>query len=114
MHRIRENSGTSMKADNTPTAAAPTKMPMSAVTMGRPIATTEPNATSRTMTATPMPMSSLLGVLLCELGQGTRQLDLHATGAGLFGHRGGVMELCGGELVDGVGDVEVGRLARLR
>ena len=61
MHRIRENSGTSMKADSTPTAAAPTKMPMSAVTIGRPIATTEPNAISSTMIATPMPISSLLG-----------------------------------------------------
>ena len=44
MQRIRENSGTSMKAESTPTAAAPTKMPTSAVTIGRPIATTEPNA----------------------------------------------------------------------
>ena len=59
--RIRENSGTSMKADSTPTPAAPTKMPISAVTIGRPIATTEPKATSSTMMATPTPISSLLG-----------------------------------------------------
>lgn len=50
--RIRENSGTSKKADSTPTPAAPTKMPMSAVTIGSPLATTDPKATSNTMMAT--------------------------------------------------------------
>ena len=59
--RIRENSGTSRKAESTPTPAAPTKMPSSAVAIGRPIATTDPKATSSTMMATPTPMSSLLG-----------------------------------------------------
>ena len=59
--RISENSGTSRKAERTPTAAAPTTMPMIAVTIGSPMATTEPKATSSTMIATPMPMSSLLG-----------------------------------------------------
>ena len=61
MHRISENSGTSITAERTPTAEAPTKRPNSAVMIGRPIATTEPNATSSTMIATPMPISSLLG-----------------------------------------------------
>ena len=34
---------------------------MTAVTIGSPMATTEPNAMSSTTTATAMPMSSLLG-----------------------------------------------------
>ena len=50
-----------MKAESTPTPAAPTKMPMRAVAIGRPMATTEPKATSSTMMATPTPISSLLG-----------------------------------------------------
>ena len=41
--------------------AAPTKMPISAVPMGRPIAITEPNAMSSTTTATAMPIISLPG-----------------------------------------------------
>ena len=53
-----------MNAESTPTAAAPTKTPISAVTMGRPIATTDPNASSSTMIATAMPMSSLLGAFV--------------------------------------------------
>jgi hypothetical protein len=61
MQRIREKSGTSMTADSTPTPAAPTNTPINAVTIGRPIATTEPNAISNTRMATPMPMSSLAG-----------------------------------------------------
>ena len=59
--RISENSGTSMTAESTPTPAAPTKMPMRAVAIGSPMATTEPKATSSTMMATPTPISSLLG-----------------------------------------------------
>ena len=61
MHRISEKSGTSMNADSRPTAAAPTNTPISAVTIGSPIATTDPNAISSTMIATAMPISSLLG-----------------------------------------------------
>ena len=75
-HRMRENSGTSRKADRTPTPAAPTKMPISAVTIGSPIATTEPKATSSTMMATPTPISSLLGVLLRQQGERAGELDL--------------------------------------
>ena len=69
MQRISEKSGTSMNADRRPTPAAPTKTPMRAVTIGRPIATTEPNATSSTMMATAMPMSSLLGSSARDLGE---------------------------------------------
>ena len=76
-----------MNADSTPTPAAPTKMPISAVTIGRPIATTEPKAISSTMMATPMPISSLLGRLLRELGERAGELDLHAAGAGVVGRR---------------------------
>ena len=53
--------GTSVKPANTPTAAPPRRMPMSAVPIGRPMATTEPNAMSSTMTATPRPIISLPG-----------------------------------------------------
>ena len=81
--RIRENSGTSRKAESTPTPAAPTKMPSSAVAIGSPIATTDPKATSSTMMATPTPISSLLGVLLRQEGEGAGELDLHTVGVGL-------------------------------
>ena len=60
-HRISENSGMSMTAESTPTPAAPTKMPSSAVAIGSPIATTDPKAIRSTMIATPTPISSLLG-----------------------------------------------------
>ena len=83
MQRISENSGTSMKADSTPTPAAPTKMPNSAVTIGSPMATTEPKATSSTMIATPTPISSLLGSSCAEQGERAGELDLHAVGAGV-------------------------------
>ena len=79
-HRIRENSGTSMKAESTPTPAAPTKMPSSAVTIGRPIATTDPKAISSTMMATPMPISSLLGAFCSRERELSGELDLHAVG----------------------------------
>ena len=55
---------------------------MSAVTIGRPIATTEPKATSSTMMATPTPISSLLGVFLRQLGERAGELDLHPAGVG--------------------------------
>ena len=61
MQRIIEKSGTSITADRTPTQAAPTNTPINAVTIGSPIATTEPNAMSSTMIATAIPMSSLAG-----------------------------------------------------
>ena len=76
-HRMSENSGTSRKADRIPTLAAPTKMPMSAVPIGSPIATTEPKASSSTMMATPTPISSLLGVSWASEGEVTGQLHLH-------------------------------------
>ena len=58
-------------------------MPMSAVTIGRPIATTEPNATSSTMMATPTPISSLLGVFCASWASVAGEVDLHAAGAGV-------------------------------
>ena len=62
-------------------------MPMSAVTIGRPIATTEPNASSSTMIAMPTPISSLLGAFCASCGERTGELDLHAAGAGLVARR---------------------------
>ena len=66
---------------------------MSAVTIGRPMATTEPKATSSTMMATPTPMSSLLGSSCAEQGERAGELDLHAVGAGGVGDGHGVVEL---------------------
>ena len=48
--------------------------------------------------------------LLRELGERTGELDLHTAGPGARRDRRGVVELRGRELVDRVGDVEVGRL----
>ena len=110
MHRISENSGTSMKADSTPTPAAPTKRPMSAVTIGRPMATTEPKAISSTMMATAMPMSSLLGPFFssrasCPVNSVCTPPALGVARCGLR-----VVQLRDGELVERVGDVDVGGL----
>ena len=49
------------------------------------------------------PYHSFLGVPVVDRG-------LHAVGAGGVGDRSGVVELCGGKLVERVGDVEVRRL----
>ena len=89
--RMSENSGTSRKADRTPTAAAPTKMPISAVTIGSPIATTEPNATSSTMIGDADADQLAARRLLCELGERTGELDLHPAGAGGVGDGRGVV-----------------------
>ena len=65
---------------------------------------------SSTMIATPMPISSLLGVSCASWASAPVSSTLHAAGAGGVGDRRGVVELRGGELVDRVGDVDVGGL----
>ena len=100
-----------MTADSTPTAAAPTKMPISAVTIGSPIATTEPNASSSTMIAIPTPISSLLGGFCASCASWPVSSTCTPPARACRGDRRGVVELRGRELVDRVGDVEVGRLA---
>ena len=57
----------STKADMRPMPVMPTPTPISAVTSGRPMASTDPNAISSTTTAAPSPMSSELcpGGLVC-------------------------------------------------
>ena len=86
-------------------------MPISAVTIGRPIATTEPNATSSTMIATPTPISSLLGVFCRELGELAGELDVCTPPARAASATAVASSSCvGGELVDRVGDVDVRRL----
>ena len=76
-----------------------------------PIATTEPNAISSTMMATPIPMSSLLGARLHDLGERAGELRLHAGRAGGDRRRCRVVELRDGELGHGVRDVDVRRLS---
>ncbi len=46
--------------------ARPVPRPIRAVASGRPMATTEPNATSRTMIATARPITSLLPPISCS------------------------------------------------
>ena len=55
------NSGTSMTLLNRMTPAPPMPMPMSATATGRPIASTDPKATMRMITAKARPMASELG-----------------------------------------------------
>ena len=54
-----ETDGTSVKPAITVTSPRPTKMPKIAEPIGMPAAITEPNATSRTITATVRPIASL-------------------------------------------------------
>ena len=51
------------------------------MTIGSPIATTEPKAISSTMMATPTPISSLLGASCASSASDAGELDLHAAGA---------------------------------
>ena len=51
---------TSVTADRMPMNDSPTNNPNRAVAMGRPIATTDPNANSRITTATSRPITSPL------------------------------------------------------
>jgi hypothetical protein len=53
--------GTAIWPDRIPMALLPTTIAVSAATIGRLIATKEPNATNSTITAATMPISSLLG-----------------------------------------------------
>ena len=99
-----------MKADSTPTPAAPTNRLMSAVMIGRPMATTDPKAISSTMMATAMPMSSLLGSFFVEQSELPGELGLNAAGLGVARCGLRVVELGDGELVERVGDVDVGGL----
>ena len=88
MHRISENSGTSMKADSTPTPAAPTKRPMSAVTIGRPMATTEPKAISSTMIGDADADQLAARDRACaSWASCAGELGLNAAGAGAVGRR---------------------------
>ncbi|MEZ5222753.1 MAG: hypothetical protein R2743_14755 [Ilumatobacteraceae bacterium] len=56
------NPGVVTTADHSSTSARPTAMPTTAVTSGRPIATTEPNAISRITTAASSPNPSEAGI----------------------------------------------------
>ena len=53
--------GTGIAPDMTPIALVPMSSPTRATTIGRLIATIEPNAMARTTTATAMPITSLPG-----------------------------------------------------
>ena len=113
MHRINENSGTSMNAESTPTPAAPTNRLISAVTIGRPMATTDPKAISSTMMATAMPMSSLLGSFAsssasCPVNSVCTPLARASVAAALASCNWVTVEL-----VERVGDVDVGGLSVL-
>ena len=55
------NDGMSITAANSVTIASPMPMPNSAVMIGSPIASSDPNAISRMSTAARTPMSSLAG-----------------------------------------------------
>ena len=85
-------------------------MPISAVTIGRPIATTEPKATSSTMMATPTPISSLLGVSCASWASAPVSSTCTPPARAASATAVASCELGGRELVDRVGDVEVGGL----
>ena len=53
------NAGKSTKAAPRPTMRSPEPTPRIAIVIGKPMATTEPKASSRMMTAAPMPISSV-------------------------------------------------------
>ena len=111
MHRISENSGTSMKADSTPTAAAPTKMPISAVHDRQPHrdhgAEREQQHDDRDADADQLAARRLL--LRAARAAPVSSTCTPAARAASR-RRSGVVELRGRELVDRVGDVDVGRL----
>ena len=109
-HRISENSGMSITAERTPTPAAPTKMPSSAVTIGSPIATTEPNAISEHDDRDADSDQLAARCLLRQQRERSGELDLHAARVGRVGDGKRVVELRGGQLVEGVGDIEVASL----
>ena len=56
------NPGVGTTADQSSTSASPMAMPATAVTSGRPIATTEPKATSRITIAAIRPIDSDAGI----------------------------------------------------
>ena len=66
------NAGRSKNEAATPTRRKPDANASSAVRIGRPIATTEPNATSKMITAAPKPMSSALPGGSCSAERTTR------------------------------------------
>ena len=57
------NEGTSSTRASRLTNASPSPIPNNAVMIGRPIASSDPNAISRMTTAARMPMSSLAGIV---------------------------------------------------
>ena len=86
--RRREDRG-----DRRPMPASEIAMPMSAVTIGRPIAISEPNAISSTMIAARMPMTSLAGHRrVAEPSAG--ELHVHAGGLHRFGEILDVLRRC--------------------
>ena len=110
------NSGATITFDNSAQIANPQPMPKSAVRIGRPIASSEPNATSRMMIAARSPMTS---------GRPTEAPDLEHPSAELEGDAVDALagvgcsdDVLGGGLVDfaralleldvGVGDLPVG------
>ena len=92
-HRISENSGTSRTAESTPTPAAPTKMPMSAVTIGQAHRHHGAEGDQQHDDGDADADQLAARVLLRQQGEGAGELDLHAAGPGVVGDGHGVVEL---------------------
>ena len=74
------NDGTSSTRARSVTTASPIPMPNSAVMIGRPIASSEPNAISRMKTAASMPIASLAGCVW-SVNIVPAELDLQRVGS---------------------------------
>ena len=82
MHRISENSGTSRKADSTPTPAAPTKMPMQRGDDRQAHRDHRAEGDQQHDDGDADADQLAARVLLREQGERAGELDLHAVGRG--------------------------------